>query len=702
MFGKARAGLRSAVWVLGLSACAVAQQNGGFETGALLSWTLTGAGAVVTADAFDPPVTPATGAFMGYLTTLNNEGAEDFGFHDESPDMDADGEREQEYSALQITFTTTVPATISMDLNFLTDELLPGAGPDVNDSDLFGLATGDLRTGPYLLLHAVAPTDGSYTGTAAPLTADDFSNESIEENNFGVFPTIPDASSFQGQTGFRHHEFPVDPGIHTWTFFVADSHTDGVASALLVDNFHVSPEAAPVPLVEPFGVITLTPDLELNGAGTRVDSLAFWEAPDPTDTLLFVTGKGNDTLEVWEFPFDGNELAPVEFPGNINGVAVDQEADLLYVSDRTVRVLSLPGLQDQGDFGGGIIGAGENNLAILKQSNGQTIVYVSEDHNVHRFDAVTWGHLGSFAPTVSSIETVLADDYYQMILVPEEQGPLGNPGVFAYQPDGTPFERDGSNRFGNNGEFDSDEEGAVLYTFPANGSGDFGTGFVVVADQKSSQTDFEFFDRRTWAHLGAIRLTGVSNTDGIASTQQPLPGYPLGVLAAINDDRTTVVIGWDRILQAVCSSYEFWAADRGLVSGVNAGFEDDPDHDGRTNLEEFATGADPLRGTTGRTQRSTVADVGGERYFTRTFPVRADAVFTGDDVLSSTIEGVEYTVAGSRDLLEFAGAVVEVTPTLEAGLPALESGWTYRTFRLAQSTSTAPEGFIRLSVTPAP
>src|SRR6187549_764315 len=78
-----------------------------------------------------------------------------------------------------------------------------------------------------------------------------------------------------------------------------------------------------------FGTVTRAPALLLNGAGTDVDSIAFWEAPDPSNTLMFVTGKSNDRVEVWKYPFVGNELAPILFPANVNGVAVDQETDRL-------------------------------------------------------------------------------------------------------------------------------------------------------------------------------------------------------------------------------------------------------------------------------------------------------------------------------------------------------------------------------------
>jgi hypothetical protein len=302
----------------------------------------------------------------------------------------------------------------------------------------------------------------------------------------------------------------------------------------------------------PFGRITVAPAFELNGVGTDVDSIAFWEAPEAAQTLMFVTGKGNDVVEVWQHPFQGNERKPLTFRANVNGVAVDQETDLLYVADRVVSVFGLPTLQLQRTFGRGIIGVGENNIDILKQSDGRTIIYVSEDHKIHRFAGdVQATYLGSFTPAVSSIETVLADDFHQVIFVPEEQGPAGRPGLHAYQPGGAPLLRNGTNVFGSSGIFDSDEEGILLYTFPSDGTYDHGSGFIVVADQRSDLTDFEFFDRQTWAHLGTLRIEGVSNTDGIASTQQAMPKYPLGLFAAINNDRTTVGLGWDVIFRAV-------------------------------------------------------------------------------------------------------------------------------------------------------
>ncbi len=40
-----------------------------------------------------------------------------------------------------------------------------------------------------------------------------------------------------------------------------------------------------------FGLVLVSPDFELNGKGKNIDSIAFWEAPDPTESLMFVTAK---------------------------------------------------------------------------------------------------------------------------------------------------------------------------------------------------------------------------------------------------------------------------------------------------------------------------------------------------------------------------------------------------------------------------
>jgi len=210
--------------------------NGDFETGSLGPWVLTDSGAAVTGDLFTPNIVPAGGSYMGYITTGRNELPSDLHF----TDLDGNGVAEREYSALSIDIFLPSAARVEVDLNFLTADILPGGG--FGDSDLWGVTTGAITdTATYKMLYAAAPTDGSYSGTATPLTALDFSDEYIEDNPFGSYPTILDRSVFYGQTGFQRYSFALEAGLHTLTFFVADSHTDGEATAMLIDNLTVTP-----------------------------------------------------------------------------------------------------------------------------------------------------------------------------------------------------------------------------------------------------------------------------------------------------------------------------------------------------------------------------------------------------------------------------------------------------------------------------
>jgi hypothetical protein len=289
----------------------------------------------------------------------------------------------------------------------------------------------------------------------------------------------------------------------------------------------------------------------LQGAGYNIDSTAFWTAPVLEESLILITAKGNKIVEIWQYPFE-IELEPLSTSTEVNGIAVDQSADLLYLAlpgSQEVKVYSLPDLTPISSFGKGIIGFGENNLALYHPESGSTTIYVSDDHNVYFFDE-TYALLGKFAPSeISSIETLVADNFHEIIYIPEEHGIRGNEGVYAFFPDGTPFEKNGTNRFGA-GHFEGDEEGIVLYCRLDENGNDTGSGYIIVADQMRSISEFEFFDRETWAHAGVLTVGSVKNTDGIASSQVSYPDYPMGIFAAVDNDSRTAIVGWDVIFKA--------------------------------------------------------------------------------------------------------------------------------------------------------
>lgn len=316
------------------------------------------------------------------------------------------------------------------------------------------------------------------------------------------------------------------------------------------------PSEKPLPVFSQFGTVSVIPDSVLDGAGTNIDSPEFWEAPDPKDTLLLVSAKGNDLIEIWKYPFTGNELPPLALTPTPNGLDVDQDRDLLLVGDsrkRAVLIYSLPSRTFVRTIGEGQIRSGETNIDILDRNGGKW-VFVSESHAVRAFDLDTGALLTSFEPRVESIEEVLADNFSQTIYIPEEEGVASDViqggGITAYAPDGSPMPSDGENIFGNTGVFSGDAEGVALYTCASDGVRDNGAGLIIVADQAGADTGLIFFDRTTWKYLGTLRIRGVTGTDGIASTQLPFPLYPLGLLAVTDRDSKVALVSWEKILSA--------------------------------------------------------------------------------------------------------------------------------------------------------
>jgi hypothetical protein len=285
-------------------------------------------------------------------------------------------------------------------------------------------------------------------------------------------------------------------------------------------------------------------EFDVDGDGRNVDSIAFWEADDPLASLMLVTSKGNESIEVYQYPYQA-QLRTIACGKASNGVLVDQDRDVLYITKRgsgEVCAYNLPALDRNESLSFATAATrdrSEPNLAMLELADGSKRIYVSYDERVYYHHAETGDPLGEFSPS-EGLETMYGDDYYQMLYIPDEGG---GSGIYLYDQDGDTA----GPMFGDRSIFDSDAEGISVYRCLV-GDLDEGEGLIVVADQKEDETDLEVFDRKTKEHLGKINIAGVNNTDGIAITQQSSPEYPLGLLAVIDDDASTVGVGWDVIL----------------------------------------------------------------------------------------------------------------------------------------------------------
>ena len=163
------------------------------------------------------------------------------------------------------------------------------------------------------------------------------------------------------------------------------------------------------------------------------------------------------------------------------------------------------------------------------------------------------------------------------------------------------------------------------------------------------------------------------------------------------------------------STFDTWANSFANPPLANTASGADPDHDGRSNLAEFAFDGDPRSGLNdGKvvTKVATLSDA--SKVLTLTLPVRAGAIFSGTtEQVSALIDGLIYTIQGSAtlDADSWTLGVSEITgadaTAIQAGLPALSdingdsvADWTYRTFRAPGTvTGGTPQEFLRAKVT---
>ena len=158
--------------------------------------------------------------------------------------------------------------------------------------------------------------------------------------------------------------------------------------------------------------------------------------------------------------------------------------------------------------------------------------------------------------------------------------------------------------------------------------------------------------------------------------------------------------------------YEIWVhgfptvttpADRLLTA--------DPDHDGLSNLFEFALDDDPGSSSSSGKVIAKIAPVAGENVLTLTFPVRAanESYDTpGGEFLMIGMGDpyLHYKAQASADFTSFDLDVERVTgadaTAIQAGLPALSPGWTYITCRSGGTATADPHKFMRLDISEGP
>lgn len=291
--------------------------------------------------------------------------------------------------------------------------------------------------------------------------------------------------------------------------------------------------------------------------GGELDSVALWVAPDPAASRLFVTDKTGNSLAVFDpvtNTFLGRLGATGTGPGQFrrpNGVAVSRAfdpgnglTDILFVVERDndrVSMFSLPDQVYRGSFGAGQLDA-PYGIALAVDA-GQLFAWITSVGasrvDIYRITPAGTALAGVFDrsfPAAGTLESIAVDPVARRALVADEGSSHRDLMVFDYA--GNFLLRFGA------GHFTAEPEGIAIYDTGSGG------GYLVVSDQFASPTEFEVFDRATYAWIG--NFTGpTTGTDGITLVQLPLPNLPQGGFFAVHSDERVHCYRWNDIAAAL-------------------------------------------------------------------------------------------------------------------------------------------------------
>lgn len=277
------------------------------------------------------------------------------------------------------------------------------------------------------------------------------------------------------------------------------------------------------------------------------DSLAVWVAPNPDDSLLFITHK-RGKVEVWNLKTNKIVETLAGFK-SANGVAVDQAENAVYVTDPIDRVVKKYFVSDliSGNlapaltFGGGFSQA-PNPMGITVYHDAGSFIYVTYNskgaiglsESFVRVFKSDGPFVGDWSVGKVELESIKADDDNKVILVADES----NNFVKVYRPDGVFVRNFGEGAFGGKSP---DAEGIDIYECNDD-------GYIIVSNQKVNE--FEIFDRKTYQNLARFRINTALDTDGIALTQASLFNYPKGGFFAQSNNAYVEGVSWSKIASA--------------------------------------------------------------------------------------------------------------------------------------------------------
>jgi len=199
-------------------------------------------------------------------------------------------------------------------------------------------------------------------------------------------------------------------------------------------------------------------------------------------------------------------------------------------------------------------------------------------------------------------------------------------------------------------------------------------------------------------------LTATGGISGTFTTVSQPAAMPAGLAFTVSYTGFIVQL-------AVVTAYEAWINSfLALTDPADKTKGADPDDDGVNNQGEFALDGNPANGgSTGKVVVK-IAPVAGVNALTLTLPVRLGVTLDpadpagGELVFEQIADVVRYTIQASDDLANWTLEVTEVSgadaAAIQAGLPVLNQGWIYRTFRSPGPVAGDPLEFMRIVIGP--
>ena len=419
-----------------------------------------------------------------------------------------------------------------------------GAQFDVVVSNVLGTATSAAATLTVNVAPSITSQPASVTVTApAPAT-------------FTIAATGTAPSSYQwrrngtpisGATGASYTLTSTAVTDSGALFDVVVSNVAGSATSTAATLSVNGASGVNMQLTSPTTPVPYTVDYNDNLAGSEY-AVAVWAAPNPNDSLLFVTQKSLNVVQVWNL-YTNQIIQTLTGFDKPLGVAVDPVEGAVYVTSQGgaavykyfIAGIVAGNLSPALTFGHGMSPSSQpSGITVFHGAGGVTRVYVaytgSSSRFVRAFDTSgvlqsSW-NLGSL-----NLNEIAADDDNGLIYVVDQT----NAQIMVYRPDGTFVQNFGQGIFGSG----TGVEGLAVYRCGTS-------GYVLVSNQDANR--FEIFDRVTFAHLASFAVQSVLDTIGVTLTQSPLPGYPNGAFFVQSHKIEVFGVRWDAIAGATGAS----------------------------------------------------------------------------------------------------------------------------------------------------